>query len=294
MLSEDVNRFDETLLNIGTYLQRLPSQERRVVRNIEATQKKHVNAKYAVLFNEFCILNNLLSSFTNINLQDRAVQQSELTRDFRRKLLETETEKKKRLLDDLSHQVSEAITQFSSSNTDEDLRASTLAKVSDIVLDYEETVKTRTHRKLSLLYGDHVVLPDSSDNFINLSSHELTSDQKELLNLGLNCTFYPKHNQEGKKAELELLYQQICDHSQAGRINVNPDVQEQLLAEGTKRRGSNKSRLITPRLREAAKELRNNKNLIIRRADKSSVFVLLNRSEYLSKVNAILEDATKF
>ena len=155
-------------------------------------------------------------------------------------------------------------------------------------------MRTRTHRKLSSLYGDHVVLPNPSDNYINLSNQELTSDQKDLLNLGLKCSYYPKHSQQEKKAELELLYQQICDHHKAGKINVNPDVQEQLLSEGTRRRGRNTSRLITPRLRAAAKELRQNTELIIRRADKSSVFVILDRADYLRQVNTILEDTSKF
>ena len=149
-------------------------------------------------------------------------------------------------------------------------------------------------KKLSSLYGGSVTLPEKCDNFVNLSSHELTPDQKELLNLGLQCNFYPRANQQEKKAELELLYEQICEKHKAGKIRVNPDVQAQLLSESTKQRGSTKSRLVTPRLREAAKELRNNSDLIIRRADKSSVFVLLDRSDYISKVNVILKDTTKF
>lgn len=56
MLSEDVNGLDETLHNnIGAILQRYSFPERQVVRAVENSQKKHVNAKYAVLFNEFCI-----------------------------------------------------------------------------------------------------------------------------------------------------------------------------------------------------------------------------------------------
>ena len=78
-------------------------------------------------------------------------------------------------------------------------------------------------------------------------------------------------------------------------IHVNPDVhQAQLLAEGTKQKGNTKSRILTPKLRKAAEELRNNSDLIIRRADKSSIFVLLNKADYLRKVNVVLQDTSKF
>ena len=90
------------------------------------------------------------------------------------------------------------------------------------------------------------------------------------------------------------IYEQICEQHKAGNIHVNPDVQAQLLAERTKQRGSTRSRLITPRLHEAAKGLQNNYDLIIRRTDISSIFVLLDRTNYISKVQNILQDATKF
>ncbi|XP_076041901.1 uncharacterized protein LOC143025777 [Oratosquilla oratoria] len=44
----------------------------------------------------------------------------------------------------------------------------------------------------------------------------------------------------------------------------------------------------------AAKELRENNDIVIRRADKSDLFVILNRSEYIDKVDSILQDPSKF
>ena len=137
-------------------------------------------------------------------------------------------------------------------------------------------------------------LSEQEDGFINLSNYELTQDQKDFLNLGLGCRIYPKWNQQDKKAELELLYQQICHYHKAGKIEVNPNIQEQLSAESTKHRGRTKSNLVTPRLRQAAKELRDESSIIIRRADKSSIFVILDRNDYLDKVKSILQDSTKF
>ena len=52
---------------------------------------------------------------------------------------------------------------------------------------------------------------------------------------------------------------------------------------------------MTSELRTAAKELREeNKNIIIKKADKSSVFVIMNTIEYIKKLNNILKDETRF
>ena len=294
-MSEDISRItDETLHNIGTILSNFSSEGKRLIRSLESVAKKHINTRYAVIFNNFCIQENLLPKFTNFRLYNRAVQRNESTLNFRRKLLIDETNQKKELLDELSQQLEDANASLRDFDACESLKDSARASLGEILESYEDAVKTRITRKLSALYGDKVTLPVSCDSFVNLSTYELTPAQKDLLNLGLNCSYYPKRNQQEKKAELELLYEQICDHNKAGRIQVNPDVQEQLLAEGTKQRGSDRSRIVTPRLREAARELRNNPDLIIRRADKSSVFVLLDRADYLSKVETILEDSSKF
>ncbi|XP_076068333.1 uncharacterized protein LOC143040785 [Oratosquilla oratoria] len=59
-------------------------------------------------------------------------------------------------------------------------------------------------------------------------------------------------------------------------------------------RGHNRSSLLTPELRAAAKELKDNNDIVIRRADKSHIFVLLDKEDYLSKMSRILDDTKKF
>ena len=295
-MSDDVGRTaNETLQdNIGTILNNFSSSDKQLIRKIESLSKKEINVRYAVIFNETCEKENLLPVYTNIKTYDRAVQRSRLTSNFRRDLLKQETVKKRQQLEELNKQLEEVNTSFDELDVPEELKERTCAKLGELIQTHEQTVRTRVLRKLSSLYGGPVCLPESRDSFLNLSSHALTQDQKDLLNLGLNCSYYPRSNRQEKKAEVELLYQQICDHHKAGRIDVNPDIQAQLLAEGTKLRGDSKSRIVTQRLRKAAEELRNNPGLIIRRADKSSIFVLLDRVDYLSKVSTVLRDTSKF
>jgi hypothetical protein len=44
----------------------------------------------------------------------------------------------------------------------------------------------------------------------------------------------------------------------------------------------------------AAKQLRDNEQIVIRKADKSNIFVILDKTEYISKINQIVSDESKF
>ena len=213
---------------------------------------------------------------------------------YRKQLLAKETEHKEKVTSSLKEQLEQTKAEFDDLNIDDTLKEQISDSIRDLITLHEEKVRTRVQRKLATLYGGAVTLPNHKDCFINLSDYDLTSDQKDLLNLGLNCHFLPKHSQQLKRAELELLYQQICDLHKQDKIVINPDLQEQLQAESTKRRGSSNSAIITSRLRRAAKELRENPNIVVRRADKASIFVVLNKADYISKVESVLSDSSKF
>ena len=132
----------------------------------------------------------------------------------------------------------------------------------------------------------------------------LQVDQKDLLNLGINYAIAPKYSKQAKKSELELLYQDICKLKAQNKIEVNPDIQDQLRAESTKHRTGMGRSSLDPALRRAGRgraglrraagELRNNDSIVIRRADKSQTFVILNVADYHRKTADILSDQTKF
>ncbi|XP_043222609.1 uncharacterized protein LOC122381900 [Amphibalanus amphitrite] len=295
-MSEDVNGdINETLPdNIGTILHGFEADGKKIVRSLENLAKKQTNARYAVIFTQTCINENLLPKFTHFRLNDQAVQQSEEALSFRKHLLKEEAKKKKKVLEEISEKIADVSRSYQELPISNDLRQKTDSALQELTETHERVVKTRIQRKLSSLYGGDITLPEQRDSYVNLSSYVLTQDQKDFLNLGLNCRLYPKQSQQEKKAEVELLYEQICDRHRDGNIEVNPDIQEQLSAESTKTRGTNRSGILTPRLRQAAKQLKDNPDIIIRRADKSSTFVILNRADYLEKTDAILSDTSKF
>ena len=47
-------------------------------------------------------------------------------------------------------------------------------------------------------------------------------------------------------------------------------------------------------MKQASEELRSNPNIVIKKADKSNVFVIMEKEEYTNKINQILADQTKF
>ena len=144
------------------------------------------------------------------------------------------------------------------------------------------------------MYQGQVFYKEHINNFINLSDHQLTNLEEEFLNLGLNYHLQPKYDKLHKETELEVLYNNLIDLEKENKIAINPRIVDLLAAESSKHRNAHFVSKVTPQLREAAKSLRNNPNLIIRKAEKSSVYVLMNRGDYLDKLNAILSDNTKF
>ena len=110
----------------------------------------------------------------------------------------------------------------------------------------------------------------------------------------MNFHLYPKYDQIIKKANLAALYDDIMRLQKEGKINVDPRIKELLQAESFKRRHRNTSGIMTRELREAAKQLRENNNIVIRRADKATTYVILDREDYLMKCRTILADNSKF
>ena len=133
-----------------------------------------------------------------------------------------------------------------------------------------------------------VAVPDGKEGYVNLSSIELTENQKELLNLGLNCHSQCKCDPLDKKAELEVLYQDVLKLQKENKVEVHPSLRDRLVGESAKVRDRCKSKLLTRALFKAAKGLREDDRIAMRRADKSSAYVIMDKEHYLKKMNDIL------
>ena len=173
----------------------------------------------------------------------------------------------------------------------------------DIILrNSNNAAKCRILKKLNSLYhGKHIkvkdmyfCLRDEVDCFINLSNYELNKNEKEFLNLGLNCHLESKYDKLSKKVELEMLYQNLLNLESQNKIVIKQELADQLRAESTKHRNIAYPKLLTPSLRIAAQNLKNNDEIVIRKADKSTTYVIMDKKEYLNKIDEILSDQSKF
>ena len=110
----------------------------------------------------------------------------------------------------------------------------------------------------------------------------------------MNYHFQPNYDRLTKHVELEVLCQNLLELKKQNKITIDNNLADQLRNESIKHRCHRKNSVFTPALRNAVHRLRNLDNVIIRRADKSAVYVLLNKSDYYSKINDILSDDSKF
>ena len=75
---------------------------------------------------------------------------------------------------------------------------------------------------------------------------------------------------------------------------MKPTLVQEILAESAKVRGKFTSDIVKKEHVKAAKDLKAMHDITIRKADKASAYVLIDTSEYLTKINTILSDESKF
>ena len=96
-----------------------------------------------------------------------------------------------------------------------------------------------------------------------------------------------------KKIELELLFQELLKLENENKISLKNDLKDQLRSESTKHRVKPNT-IMSAELKTAAKRLLNNKEIVLRKADKSNLIVILNKQEYIEKLKNIVGDESKF
>ena len=282
-------------MNISEILTTVPPEIKKTFNKVQKLNRKLSKAKNAVLFNDICIQENILPRYTNIKLHDQRAKKQSFTEDFQRNLVKHQRKTKQDTADQLQKKLDSLNQTLQNSQIDSDTKSALFAYLDEKAENYEHADKLKVKKKLSKLYGGHLKIPeDTNQAYINLSSVQLTEAQHRLLSLGLNCHYQQKRNIVDKEPELELLYQNILRLEAEDKLCVHPDLKGQLAGEGSKLRGSDQSKLITKDLREAAKQLKDDPRIIVRRADKTSCLVILNKEDYNEKLNKILSDKSKF
>ena len=279
---------------LGTLIYSLPAEQKKEVRELEKVSLKLAKSECSLLFNSVCLSENILPNYTNINLHDDAAKREPFTLKYRRQLVQREHDLAKEKRSTLEQELNERTVSLRNSmdkNIFEEVSSTISNNVEKLVVD----TKLKMVRKLSTLYKNPIVLPeDRNDSFVNLSTYTPTANETALLNLGLNCHIQSPIDKYKRKVELEILYEQLLQLKQNDIVDISPDLQDQLRAEAGRFHTNEHSSILTPELRAAARSLRENPNIVIRRADKASSFVILNKKDYLQKINDLIKDGSKF
>ena len=283
-------------MNITETLNSIPDTIKKAFNQAQKLNKKLSKAKAALLFNDICLNENILPKYTNVRLHDQRAKKQSFTETFRRNLVNHQKEIQEKRVSEIEKKLRRLQEALAESEVDDTIKRRLFAYLDEKCENCEHSDKIKVAKKLSKLYGGSIKLPedDKQKGYINLSSVELTEAQHELLNLGLNCHFQSKRNIIEKQIELELLYENLLKLEAQDKISIHPDLKGQLAGEGSKLRGSDCSKLLTKELREAGKQLKEDPRIIIRRADKASLFVILNKEDYNKNLNLILSDTSKF
>ena len=237
---------------------------------------------------------NIWPNYTRIRFHDPALHDDLNTLQYRAYIIQREADKMKSLLRKYEFEEQQQSNEINLFDFDQQIKLDGRDLLSVEIQNHDNVTKARILKKLNNLYGGKLIFKTQQKAFINLSSHNIDPDEEEFLNLGLNFHIQPKYDKLHKQTELELLYENILKLNSDGKVLIHNSLADQLRAESTKHRNPPNCNILNPKLRQAANRLQSNKDIIIRRADKSASYVVLNRSDYLDKINDLLSDQSKF
>ena len=283
-----------TTKTFGQFLSELHPSCKTLVRKKERILQKINRLENSIVFNNCCIQEGLLPKYTMFKLHDPAAKRDHNTTEFRKQLIQRQITTAKEEIQHLDME-KRTLENLLKNKLDIETLTTTENYLEKIIAKNNIQHRLKITKKLCNLYNGDILLPSTKDRYINLSDHELTNNQKELLNLGPNVHIQTTYDPLKKKAELEMLYQSIIQLESDEKVKVQADLRDLLRVEGIKNRSTrNKIPILTKPLKQAAKELKSHPDVIVRRADKSNMFVILNKSDYNKKIQDILNDQSKF
>jgi len=276
-------------------LRKLDSLSKNIFRKVERNIKLNIKLNADSNFLKFALHNRLLPKFTNFKLYDVSAEYEESTIKFKEDLLKREIDKKSREQSDISKICIKSILEFRR-NTSDLYFYSAVQYLHRIASQYESDIVHRHVKKLSNLYGGNVFVPQITENIINLSQHILSASESSVLNKGLNFSMKYKQKPIDKQIEIEKLYMSILDKRDKNEVDINQNehLKAKLKCFGIRHSTDISPDPLTRQEKEAAKNLKINDNIVIQRPDKGGGVVIMNKTDYTSKLKTLINDPTKF
>jgi len=256
---------------------------------------KETKLKSHLSFNETCLINRLLPTYTNIRLHDDAALQEQFVIKFREDLIKRQIDEQKIDLRTLNQNIQEQRIKLKE-KCPSDIHYQAFVKFLDrSISKLDSTLKETQNRKLCNIYGGNIKMKQTSESVINLSSIDIDNNIVDIMSLGMNFQLQRKIDPIARKVEVEKLYENIKDKERNGSIKISDDsnLKTELERFGKKKLFGNKNPL-TKDQNKLIKDFINNNDVIIRKADKSNIFVVLDMEKYISTINNILNNNEKF
>ena len=267
------------------------------IRRFEKLDFRCRKTQLDITFLDVCIDKDIMPNFVHFRTANNGLRNSESYNTCQRLLLSEELNNKKVKLEedtkcfnelkrDISHVLSSVDFLFITS------------------LFLEKNAKTITeielsqNSKLSKLVQDNPK-HEVNDLIFNFSSHVLTGSQESILMKGLNYALPPKSlKYEDYLLNFELLFRSVNadNYCTDGEINNLKSQLRDVAYSSFKFYNRKKKKLdnITEEEHKALNELLSFEHIIIQKADKGNVIVLLDRITYIEKMESILGDTSKF
>ena len=169
--------------------------------------------------------------------------------------------------------------------------------LSKTALRLRERTRTSNEKTLKWLrkgqHGSNTLLTTA---LLNLSDAELSDVEKEVLCRGLKFGIPPTINKEEVLAEFELCWRQLSDMTPLSPDRV-PECKAEMTNLAYRYANAGIDRAGFPLEKnhfKAIENLKKNKDIVITKQDKGNGVVILNRRDYVKKMDQILLDRTKF
>ena len=143
-------------------------------------QNKIIKLKCHLQFNETCIINKMLPTYTSVNLHEDAARNEEFVLEFRLNFIKRQIEEISGKLQKKKKNISPELT-----SAKQDLKNTCRRAIRYAALHcYLERLKQRTgearkvtqHRKLCTLYGGHILMKETKDFVVNLSGTDISNE----------------------------------------------------------------------------------------------------------------------
>lgn len=273
-------------------LKSLPSINRDISESLNNLGKKHLRASLRIEFLQSCVDTEVIPKFLQFSIPNNLQNCKSMIVKTQTSALKKELIKAKINFKEKDESLQNQLNSFV-----ENERSLYESIMKHHLIKLNQNIKIIHKKKLeNLISSKSRSIPDgcsSSTTVINLSDHQFSAEELELLNLGFSMT-WPKEriSIDNEKAQAEAIFSQIiCDSPDEGKLNTLKHKFSSTFKSYFSRHKISKywrSKL------KILRQIASHKKLYVSKFDKGNGVVIDNRSTYITKMNELLQNESKF